>query len=303
MVLVLPLVAWALAQAAPESRPAVSADPNPCLPGQTVKFYPPKEAKRVLITGGAFAKQTDVTAQPLITDKLVKTTTYRFELTVPGAQPASGKPAPLIKQSYAVTANVYEGKFPPFATYFDTRDWRIDVPAGWNRYTVPSVDPVNNAVLYFQPAEDSPDRIAVAIVPVTKETDSKTLLRQVLAEAPSQYDVFLDAVQKETTQSGLPAAWMTFKGMDQALPGIPTRSMVLTLVRDGRGYVVSARTRESDYPAKEKFLRCLVRSLAFAKSPPRKPPAPAKKDATKDAKQDDAKKPASSKPAKSPPRR
>jgi hypothetical protein len=279
MLWTVPLVALALRQDAAPPAP-VTADPNPCLPGQTVYFYPPKGAKKVVVTGGSFAQPTDVTGQPLITDKLAKTTTYRFELWQAGGAQAAGKPAPLTPRQVSVTVDVYAGKFPPIATYFDTRNWRIDVTAGWNRYSVPTIDPVNDAVIYFQPSEDSPDRVAVAIVPVNKETDSKALLRQVLAEAPSQYDVFLDVTQKVTTQCGLPASWMTFKGIDQALAGIPTRSMVLTMVRGDHGYVISARTREGEYATKERLLRCLVRSFTFAQSPPRKPAPTLKKGLT-----------------------
>lgn len=254
----------------PES--LIVTEPNPVLPGQTVTFHMPTGVARVVASGGGFGHETDVTDRPLITDTPKQTTHYAFTLWFDNKTmaKAAGKPAgkmarkptPQKTLKQAVQVHVYEGTFPAIATYRDPRHWRVDCIAGWNRYVTPEADPANNALIFFQSQEDNPERIAVAIVPVGKMT-SEELMHQVLIDAPTQYDVLQDVHQKPTTQGGLPAAWATFKGMDRALPGTATISMILTFVKDGRGYVISGRTSESKFAERERLLRCLVRSFAL----------------------------------------
>lgn len=237
----------------------IHASPQQALPGQSVTFYLPRGAIRIRVAGGGFQSETDLTGQSLATDTPSQTSVYRFTYwicTESGAR----------RRTEVVPVTRLVGAFPRLATYWDWRRWRIDCVAGWNRYVTPQTDPANNGLIFFQPVEDSPERITVAIVPVRDLTASE-LMRQVLIEAPTQYDVMQEHYAKETTHGGLPAAWAEFSGLDRALAGIPTRSMVLAFVRDGRGYVISARAREAEFRAKEPLLRALVRSFAIDPRP------------------------------------
>jgi len=220
-----------------------------------------------------------------VTDAPKKTTVYGFDLwprgTDHGGKKKQGAPA-AGRQHYTVAVHVYEGTFPPLQTYQDWLHWRIDYVAGWKRYAMPQIDPANNALLYFQPEEDSVERLAVAIVP-TKATTCAELMHEVMLETPSQYDVLEDVSQKETTQDALPATWLTFKGIDRAEPDIATRSLVMALVRDGKGYVISARARAGEFDKWERLLRCLVRSFAFTPKAHSAPNTPSGQEETKKA--------------------
>jgi hypothetical protein len=352
----------------------VTAYPNPCLPGQTVTFYPPADAEKILVHGGRFATPTPwILAQPL-TDVPSRPTVYVFDVwyskrraapavPTPSSSSASGPtashapspegatdhaadhlgeppkspdaatgkpkeataggsaPTPLVSggptpqspgsagqpkssagaqppgsgaaakaatpptagapvaaastasasavpeppeghQRIKVAVDVYSGKFPRLATYRDPHLWHIDVLAGWNRNVVPRSDPAHEALVYFQPQEDSAERVAVAIQPMP-HTTSAELMHKAMDDAPTQYDVLKDVQQKETTQCGVTAQWVTFTGLDRALPDVPVRAVVVAFVRNGEGYVISARAQEAMYDQWEKPLRCLVRSFGF----------------------------------------
>jgi hypothetical protein len=262
------------ATAAPEG---VTAEPNPALPGQTVTFRRPDGAKRVVVSGGGLGRITDVTQRAVVTTAPWKTATYKFDLWFPmkSEEPTTAKRrrVPMFHRQETVLVHVYDGQFPRLATYHDTRGWHIDCVAGWRRYVTPFEDPANNALVFFEPQEDTAERLAVAIVPVDAETKSADLMHQVLQDAPTQYDVIKDIFQKETTQGGLPATWITFRGLDRALPDVPVQAYALAFIRGKRGYVISGRTKIELLPKRERLLRCLIRSFAF--EPKARQPAPA----------------------------
>lgn len=242
-------------------QPGVAAEPNPCMVGQTVTFCVPAGAAHVRAYGGGFGSGKTFDAGEAITDTLAKTTPYRFEVWPQdsGSAKSDAGPPP---QTYRLVVNVYDDPKPNLATYTDWRHWKIDVLAGWNRYGAGLPDPANNALLYFEPQEDSVERLSVAIASLRVE-NSADLMKKVRDDLPTQYDTLKSVAQWNTTFCGQPATWMTFQGIDRAQPNTLTRSMVLAFVRGPRCYVISARTGDNQYEAKQHLLRSLVRSFAL----------------------------------------
>lgn len=256
--------------------PKVTVSPNPCLPGQNVTFVLPPGISQGTICGGKFTRPTEIAKLSALTDTPKKTTIYHFDLRLPTdakddtgkaqskakSRKVSAKTAPVKTEQETVTVDVYDGKFAPLATYRDPRGWHIDVIWGWNCNVVPEPDPANNTLIYFQPHEDSSTRVAVAITPVT-DMSCAELTSKVIDDIPTEYDIIKEIQKKETTQLGLPAMWVTFQAVDHALPDVPTRSVVLSFVKDGKGYVISGRSQAGEFAQWEKPLRCLVRSFTL----------------------------------------
>ena len=176
-------------------------------------------------------------------------------------------------ERYKLTIAAQKGEFPKFTTYRDKYPWRLDYVAGWKTFPVLNLEG-GHTLVYLEPREDSPIRMAIASWPVG-EMPTARMMQVTMQEGVSQYDVLEGVQQKQTTQAGEAATWLTFQGVDSALPGIKTYSIVLTLVHKGRGFVVSARTPVSKRGDMEILLARLVRSFAFAPaSPPVVAPAP-----------------------------
>jgi hypothetical protein len=263
--------------AAPAKPPiaAVYAEPNPALPGQTVELH--WTAGSAVIKGGKFGSGTEV-KDTSAEDKPAKTTMYVISPVTASSKNKTKKAAAAPFKRTVVPVQILEGALPKIATYTDTRGWRLDVISGWNRYVVSLPDPVNNALIYFQREEDDVERLAVSIVPADGMTSAQ-LMRKVETEIPTQYDQLEKTGQKETTQGGITASWMTFTGTEISHPETPSKSMVLAFVKGPRGYVISGRAAANRYAEREKILRCLMRSFAFA-TPPTVPAASAKKTKT-----------------------
>lgn len=250
--------------------------PDPCLPGQTVTLTWPYGVKQVEVLEEGRFKRLPISEGASQFTAPSKSRTYAFKLwsDVPESKGAGGRMRTRRQRGgrrarlhlaaahrYPITIQVFSGKFPSLATYRDQHHWHIDCVAGWNRNAVPQPDPKNNALVFFQPQADSAERLAVSILPATNLT-AEDLMKQVMNDAPTQYDVIKSVTQKEALQCGVPAVWLTFSGLDQALSGVPTRSMVLTFVKEGHGYIISGRARSSLFTKWDKVLRCLVRSFA-----------------------------------------
>ncbi len=264
----------------PANGPVVYAEPNPALPGQTVRIHWPSSLGAVVLSGGKFGAKTSVKGVNWAEDKPVKTTIYAVaEEAASLAKDCSGKGANSAPKRTVVTVHVLQGAFPKLATYTDTRGWRVDVITGWNRYVVSLPDPANNALIYFEKDEDDVERVAVSMVPADGMTSAQ-LMRKVETEIPTQYDMLVKTGLKETTQGGIDAAWMTFTGTEVSHPNTPSKSMVLAFVKGPRGYVISARTAAKLYDQREQLLRGLVRSFAFVDRPV-VPADPAKKPVVK----------------------
>ncbi len=249
-------------------KPAQSGAAPVTKPSATDAKTPPTSVPSKKPTSG------DKEAQPALPDKPAQagaqTNPAAPKATDTQAKPvAASLPAPLPSAGHhhvQVTVEVYEGKFPLLLSYHDPRRWRMDILDGWKRSDDVAPE-TGGAIVYLQPEEDSPERIAVATMPV-EAISSADLMGKAINDAPTQYDVMEDVTVKDTTQCGEPAQWTFFRGMDRAQAGIPTKSMVLALVHAGRGYVISARTTLSKFDERSKLLRCLVRSFAFDSAPP-----------------------------------
>src|SRR5579871_6241799 len=207
----------------------VTAEPNPCLPGQTVTFYLPDGVKRGTVLGGRFKQRRALKPHELVTDEPKRTTTYTFDLLDSGESSEDRHNAPkrMRHQRYTLTIEVLIGKFPRLTTYHNPQHWSIDTVNGWIRNVIPQEDPATESLIYFQPEDDSPERVSVAVRSV-KETTCANLMNTALMDAPTQYDVFEHIQQKETMQCGVQATWATFDGLDRSLPDTPTKSMILT---------------------------------------------------------------------------
>jgi hypothetical protein len=259
---VLPPAAIPQETAVPKPPDGVTAEPNPCLPGQMVTFHLPEGVKHGTVLGGRYTRRQEVKPDELVIDQPKKTTTYAFDLVTAGESAEGGKatPQPAQHQRFHVIVDVCTGTFPRLVTYHNPQHWRIDTVNGWIRNVIPQPDPATESLIYFQPQDDSPERVAVAVLSV-KDPSCAALMKTTLMDAPTQYDLFEHIQQKETTQCGAPAMWATFDGVDRSLPDMPTKSMVLAFVRDGVGYVISGRARASRFDQWGKLLHSLVRSF------------------------------------------
>lgn len=241
----------------------LTVEPDMLLPGQSATFRWPAGATRVTASGGGFGYQKSFAGQTMATDTVYHTTTYRFNLWYPEDTSPSGIAGlhhPVGHQEVEVTVPVYRGNYPAIKTYHSPHRWGIDYLADWKYFDVPFDDPANNDLIYFEREEDSMERLAVAIVPVGRST-SADLLRKAISDGASDYDSVTEVQQKSTIQCGVPATWMTFRGVLHGHADDPIRSMVLVFIRNHRGFVVSARTLESQYSKRANLLHCLVRSI------------------------------------------
>ncbi|HEV2472290.1 MAG TPA: hypothetical protein VGS41_06470 [Chthonomonadales bacterium] len=246
--------------------PPVFAEPDTVLPGQQVTFHFPPDARKIVAAGGGFGQRTVIWSGQDVTDTPTERTAYVFRIWSEPENPilaSAGVPLHTIFHRYQITVDVYKGSFPPLATYHDTRGWRLDIVSGWNRYSVPNVDPLNNALIYFQKQPDDTNRAVVAITPVDRGTSPEDLMRQVQEDAPNQYNVFQDFKIWPTQQGGRQAAMASFQGIDQSRPDVTTESLILAFISHGRGYVISARTREADFTRDLPLLHAIIRSFEF----------------------------------------
>jgi hypothetical protein len=198
---------------------------------------------RVRAIGGGFGAGLDDDGDGPLTSAVWKPTNYKFKVWMPAAK-GSAQQARMVES--ALTVGVSAGRFPPLATYWDWRHWKIDVPDGWSRYASGGQDPAQSALIYFERDEDSPERVAVAMLPAGAMT-SDELARKVKDELPTQYDVLKSVAMWPTSYGGDAADWLAFQGIDRAQPDVLTQSDVLVFVHGGRGYVISARTPASRY--------------------------------------------------------
>jgi hypothetical protein len=60
---------------------------------------------------------------------------------------------------------------------------------------------------------------------------------------------------------------MTFEGIDQTHPGTKTRSLVLGFVRDGLGFVISARCASSNFEARRNLFQKMLKSFMLTAPP------------------------------------
>ena len=244
---------------------AVSANRNPVMLGQPVTLNWYFTGTKVVLSGGRFALGTPVTGKTTITDKPTKTTKYTFAVDYLGT-PAGAKDDSVkvpLHATYCITVEVVDPKVMGLQTYNNPYGWSISYLNGWKRDKVELGDPANNALMYFQPEEDSVERLAVAIMPV-KEASVASLMKSLKSDLPSRYASVSVLSEEELMYEGVPATRFTFTGMDNSHPGVKTQTVLIAFVKDGKGYVVSARTAAARFPARQKVLETLVKSFLFS---------------------------------------
>jgi hypothetical protein len=246
--------------------PAIAADQNPISRGQTVTLRWYFTGKKVLVSGGRFGKGINVTGRTSLTDRPLKTTRYTFEVWYRGLTTAPKTNQKVVKPlhaRYSVVVQVESGAAEGLTAYRDRYGWQVRYIAGWKPDGVPLPDPANNALIYFQKEDDSVERLAVSILPAS-DMSCKDLMQKIQASLYSSYDQVQVLSQKEDSYAGVPAQWCTFTGLDHAHPSTHTQSLVLAFVREGRAYVVSARTQAERYSTRETLLKKMVTSFGFA---------------------------------------
>src|SRR5258706_2432453 len=127
------------------------------------------------------------------------------------------------------------------ATYANPSGWQISYLKNWKCDKVDIGDPANNALVFFQSEEDAVERLAVSMLPVA-DTSAASLLQKVKSDVYMRYDSA--EVQPETKVSrGDQSALITsFVGLDTTHPGVKTHTFLMVMVRNGKGYGISART-------------------------------------------------------------
>ncbi|HLV79854.1 MAG TPA: hypothetical protein VKT32_06205 [Chthonomonadaceae bacterium] len=258
----LSLVVPALARA---DSNAVVAEPNPVSVGQSVTFHWYFTGTKVVVAGGRFGNGAVVTGRTKLTDQPRKTTRYTFDVwyRAPVKSPATGKTAvqPLHSR-YSVLVEVV----PPMASYHDSHGWQISYVHGWQMDKVSTPDEGDDGLVFFQPEDDSVERLAVAIMPV-RNMNSADLIQKIQADVPAHYDSPQFITENTFLYRDTPAVWAIFTGLDQTHPGTRTQSMILAFVRDGHAYVISARTQADRFAARRALLERMVKSFSVTKRP------------------------------------
>ncbi len=240
----------------------IAAEPNPVLAGQPIVLRWLFTGEKVVVSGGRFGSGTVVTGRQLLVDTPRKTTRYVFTSVYKQTSgPYAGQQA---RSRYEVVVQVLPPLSASCQAYSDRYGWRIQYLKGWQMDRVPLPDPANNGLFYFQKEDDSVERMAVSVMP-SGEMDAAALAEKVEASLPEHYSNVSVEQRADVTQDGAPARLVTFRGVDLTHPGTETTSLVLALVRDGRAYVVSARTDAAHYRQRQALLTGMVRSIAFGK--------------------------------------
>lgn len=264
----------------------IAADRNPIEVGQTATLRWYFTGNKVVVSGGRFGKGAVVTGRRLLSDAPRTTTRYTFDVwynappppAPPKEPPADGaRPATAAAQAparsrpeksaelhaqYSIVLEVIDPKALGFVRYQDSRGWRVNYLKTWKRDNVSLPDPANNALIYFQQEDDSVERLALSILPVT-EASPATLTDKILKDIPSHYENVSVHSRSDIVFEGVPAVLATFSGADNSHPGTRTQSIILVFIRGGLGYVVSARTAAARFPARRALLQNIVKSFMF----------------------------------------
>jgi len=243
----------------------IAADRNPVSIGQQVTLQWYFKGNKIAVSGGRFGKGVDVTGRTSVTDKPLKTTRYRFDVWYTAPKTDDNKSSgqtQLVHTEYFIVVEVIDPKLLGFEPYRSPSGWAIQRFKDWKPDVVPLADPARNALVFFQKEPDSIERVAVSIMPVN-EASCATLMKRVQADLPSHYDQVSVITESETVYERVPANTMMFEGLDQSHPGTKTRSLVMAFVRDGLGYVISARAASSNFEARRSVLQTMLKTFTL----------------------------------------
>ena len=233
----------------------IAATPSLVRPGETVTLRWYFTGDKVVVSGGRFGKGVVVTGKTSLTDTPKVTTRYVFTTNYHG-QDGKGVVRPLTAK-FNIVVEVLTPLVTAPVPYHGPHGWDIAAVTGW-RTDVFYKPAQGRDITYFQPEQDSLERITVAVVP-EKMADCETLLKKITDDMPTYYTKFKVVSQQQITQCGEPAILAVFTGKDVSHQEADTESMVLAFVHGNHCYVVSARTRASYFrlrqPQMEKMLR------------------------------------------------
>lgn len=239
---------------------AVAIEPGVCAPGRSVLLRWYFTGTKVVLSGGRFGKGAVVTGRSSITDRPTQTTRYAFDVWFPASPGAGGAAQATSHVQYTAVVPVEA-----LSAYRDAQGWTAQYLKAWrpDRY---SPDPASQ-IVYFQPEEDSIDRLAVAVLPIGQDDTLETLSDKVCDDIPSHYTRSKIVSRYRDSHAGEAAQLLTFEGIDAAHPNDRLTTITLTVVHNKRFYVASARTRSALFPKRQALLEGLVRSVSFGPSP------------------------------------
>lgn len=165
---------------------------------------------------------------------------------------------------YITYAEVWSGVYPPMKAYHDPHGWQVSFLSDWKRDNVPTAAEGSDGLVYFQQEDDSVERMAIAIMPV-KEQTAEDILKKISDDVDSHYQNAQITAPVDLTFNSVPAKMISFTGLDLSHPGTRTSSVVLLFVRNGRAYVLSARSEAMHFNGRRPVLEKLLRSFAFNK--------------------------------------
>jgi hypothetical protein len=165
---------------------------------------------------------------------------------------------------YITYAEVWSGVYPPMKAYRDPHGWQVSFLSDWKRDNVPTAAEGSDGLVYFQQEDDSVERMAVAIMPVKDQT-ADDVLKKISDDVDGHYQNAKLTDPVAITFNAVPAKMISFTGMDLSHPGTQTASVVLVFVRNGRAYVLSARSAAAHFNSRRPVLEKLLRSFAFNK--------------------------------------
>ncbi len=242
-----------------------SASPNPTSPDRPVTLTWHFVGDKIVISGGRFAKGVDVTTRKFVVDKPHRTTRYRVDVWY-RTEKVVGKPntpSRKVHAFYEVVVTISSSSLGSLKLYTDQQGWKLKYPAGWRHDVVHLPDPSNNSLVYFQKEEDRVERLAVSMLPAP-DGGAETLLKKLKSSVYSSYSNVKFISEAPTTFAGTAATWLVFSGSDDAHPGVATQSMAAIFVKGTRAYVVSARTRASNYASRSVVLEQALRTFFTA---------------------------------------
>jgi hypothetical protein len=242
---------------------AVQVTPGVTTPGGAIKLRWLFTGDKVVVSGGRFGKGVEVTGKSELTDTVKISTTYKFDVwyKVPTAGPSGEITQKPVHVQYTAFAKVAKPTPIVLKTYRDPYGWQVAHMADWKSDREKLPDPANNALVFIQKEDDSVERLAVSILPLP-DLDKTQLVEKVEKSLFSNYGDIKMGERMEIQQNGAPAILTSFSGQDQSHPGTRTQTLLLAFVRNGRGYVISARTTAKEFEFRRPALEKMVRSFA-----------------------------------------
>ena len=255
---ILALPAFTAARAELEPR-AVAVEPGVTAPGQTITLRWYFTGTKVVLSGGRFGKGFVVTGKSEMTDRPEKTTRYAFDVWYkPAPDPAKPevKPAQVHAQYTAVAA------VDKLTSFHAPEGFDVRFLKGWRTDSF-SPEP-GSKVYFFQPEEDSVERLAVAVVPIKEGVTVAEMMEKVRGDVPAHYTKVEFVSLYDLSRLKEPAQITQFKGIDTSHPNTRTQSIILVHNHRGKAYIVSARTIADKFAERSALLDGLVRSISFS---------------------------------------